>query len=83
MEQVRHEYSGAGSRCDGPVRGLPADASIAASLGGCAEFPDPYGFFFPLLAAYSSFGNSTQPGLLVGKYRRRVEAAEKLVGTPG
>jgi peptide/nickel transport system substrate-binding protein len=62
------------------VGGLPEHWDIAASLGWCSDNTDPYDFFLPLLHGYSSAFGDAQSGVLTGRYRERVEQAEKLVG---
>jgi oligopeptide transport system substrate-binding protein len=60
--------------------GLPEHWNIAVSLGWCPDYTDPYDFFQLLLNGYSPFGEPNENGVLTGRYRDKVEAAEKLVG---
>jgi ABC-type oligopeptide transport system substrate-binding subunit len=48
-------------------------------LGWCPDYTDPYDFFRPLLHNYSVFDESDS-GVLTGRYRDKVETAERLVG---
>jgi len=59
--------------------GLPEHWDIAVSLGWCPDYTDPYDFFRPLLHNYSVFDESDS-GVLTGRYRDKVETAERLVG---
>jgi oligopeptide transport system substrate-binding protein len=60
--------------------GLPERWDIGVSLGWCPDYTDPYDFFRVLLRAYSSFGEPNDNGVLTGRYRDKVEDAEKLIG---
>jgi peptide/nickel transport system substrate-binding protein len=59
--------------------GLPDNWDVAVNLGWCPDYTDPYDFFHLLLHGYSGFGDP-EAGVLTGRYRERVEQAEKFVG---
>ena len=57
--------------------GLPDRWDIAVSLGWCPDYTDPYEFFRPFLDGYFVAQNNS---VLTGRYRDKVEKAERLVG---
>ena len=63
-----------------PVGGFPERWDLAANLGWCADGPDPYDLFYPLLYLPDAW-NPGQPGVLAGTgYQRKLKAAAKLTG---
>jgi hypothetical protein len=53
---------------------------IGVNFGWCADTLDPYDLFLPLLYTYDPFAGTRVGGSLARKYRRKIEAAEKLSG---
>ena len=64
----------------GSVIVFPPDRGwdIASSTGWCADYPDPYAFFLPLLSA--RYYEPWAPAIAEPRYRREIARAAQLIG---